>query len=189
MNGRVAIPPEERFWPHVDRRGDAECWPWTGSMSSKGYGAICRASKFIGAHRLSWEIANGSRIPSGKVICHSCDNPKCVNPSHLLLGTQADNVRDMYAKGRGANQLKTHCPQGHEYTPENTYVDRRGIRHCRACPRERYVKRGGSNAEKTHCKHGHEFTPENTRVCDGHRQCRMCDRLKTHIKRQSRKDQ
>lgn len=92
---------EERFWSKVVTN-PGECWEWAGSKHRHGHGQI-----YIGAgtpaqyaHRVSWEIHKGP-IPKGVVVRHSCDNPGCVNPDHLELGTQADNVRDMVERGRG----------------------------------------------------------------------------------------
>src|SRR5690242_19244746 len=117
-------------------RCDAEtgCWIWTGYIARNGYGRYRRE----GAHRVSYERANG-HIPSGFQVNHSCDRRLCVNPAHLWLGTQVDNMREMVQKGRSANKhnhaAPTHCKNGHEFTPENTYVWR-GRRSCRACNRE-----------------------------------------------------
>lgn len=89
---------EDRFWQSVDKSGD--CWIWTGSRHSCGYGQIAtKAQKPITTHRLSYIIHNGP-IPSGMVIRHTCDNPPCVRPDHLVLGTHADNVADKVAKKR-----------------------------------------------------------------------------------------
>ena len=88
--------------------------------------------------RVVWERTFGP-IPEGLFVCHRCDNPRCINPGHLFLGTPKDNMRDKVLKGRHASQLKTHCPRGHEFTPENTYwYSSRQGRKCRACDLERW---------------------------------------------------
>lgn len=93
---------EERFWRFVDKKTDGECWNWTGNLVA-GYGRIslgARKDGAIGSHRFSWELHNKQSIPSGMVVMHSCDNPLCVNPNHLSVGTYKDNTQDMIAKGR-----------------------------------------------------------------------------------------
>jgi hypothetical protein len=91
---------EERFWRYV-RKTDS-CWLWTGALNHKGYGMLSVNNSKAAAHRLSWEMANGP-IPNGLFACHNCpsgDNPRCVNPAHLFLGTQDDNMKDASRKGR-----------------------------------------------------------------------------------------
>ncbi len=80
-------------------KGLEGCWIWNGSRNWDGYGMLSFMGKAMGSHRASWIIHNGE-IPSGKSVLHRCDNPPCVNPSHLFLGTQGDNVRDCARKGR-----------------------------------------------------------------------------------------
>ena len=124
-----------KFLARVDKSGD--CWIWTGKISVHGYGIIVLPGKLeIGAHRVSYLIHRGD-IPSGMFVCHRCDNPPCVNPDHLFVGSNLDNVADMTAKGRAKNQNTdaTECKHGHPFTPVNTYVDKRGHRACKECVR------------------------------------------------------
>ena len=133
----------ERFWDKVDTSGD--CWMWTGFKNGQGYGRIYvpgTRNSMMPAHRASFLIHYGpfSRLD---LVCHRCDNPSCVRPDHLFLGSTRDNAQDMSSKGRARGQDVTHCPQGHEYTPENTYVyEKPGRRrYCRACMRSRTAQR------------------------------------------------
>ena len=89
----------KRFWKRIDKARGAPCWLWTGACSSFGHGHIKIAGKLVGTHRVSWLIHKGD-IPNGLCVLHKCDVPACTRPSHLFLGTKADNIRDMEAKGR-----------------------------------------------------------------------------------------
>ena len=138
MKGFAPRPVSVRFWPRVTK-GDG-CWEWQGARSNLGYGRVRgEDGRTRQTHHIAWELVFGP-IPSGLVVMHICDNPPCVRPNHLRLGTVAENNADMTAKGRRRSGLheaaKTHCPQGHPYDEENTRVHGRS-RYCRACQRER----------------------------------------------------
>ncbi len=132
------------FYGYV-RFGES-CWEWTGAIDDN-YGVAWRNGKKTGAHRAAYEMEYGL-IPEGMQVLHRCDNPPCVRPDHLFLGTHADNMADRSSKNRQSTgsvhgefqRRKTHCPKGHEYTPENTYYGKQGNgwqrRKCRKCQRK-----------------------------------------------------
>lgn len=186
-----------RFWSKVDIKNAWECWEWLGSKNKRGYGYFSIKRKPLYAHRYSWIIHNDI-IPYKNFICHKCDNPSCVNPSHLFSGTPKDNVMDCVKKGRfvggGAEKkLWTHCINGHEFSTVNTYIRANGTdRLCRECRRIRARNKykeireslGFSVTPKgtpfSHCKSGHLFTYESTIVSKktGYRKCKICKYLR-----------
>jgi hypothetical protein len=97
MKNQKYSPLETRFWAKVDTSGD--CWIWTASKDRKGYGQMLVNCKPHRAHRLSWILHNGE-IPEGGHCLHHCDNPACVNPEHLYIGSHSDNMQDMVRRGR-----------------------------------------------------------------------------------------
>lgn len=105
MNTSIALSVKDidRFWKKVNKNGPNGCWVWKSGDNGKGYGKFYVEGSgkvpYQYAHRLSWEMANGA-IPDDLWVLHSCDNPTCINPSHLFLGTQTDNMRDAANKGR-----------------------------------------------------------------------------------------
>ena len=123
-----------------------ECIIWTGALNGKGYGRrwdpVKRGANAV--HKMVWEEANGP-VPEGLFVCHHCDTPACYNIEHLFIDTPGGNMRDMTSKGRHWQQKKTHCPQGHLYSEENTYyypkTGRRGCRECRRESNRQYRKR------------------------------------------------
>lgn len=115
---------------------DDGCWEWTGQTNGRGYGVIwtMRHQNKEYVHRLSYEFVHGP-IPAGLEIDHLCRNRGCVNPAHLEAVTRRVNQLRGYSVS-GRNARKTHCPKGHEFTPENTYFPPTGGRQCVQCRRE-----------------------------------------------------
>jgi len=120
-----------RFWSKV-RRSPKGCWLWTGAIAKSGYGTFSLNGRTEYAHRVAWLELIGP-IPQGLEIDHvKCGRHRCVNPAHLRVVTHAQNMAREMPKAWEGNLKKTHCPAGHEYTAENTYMGPKG-RDCRAC--------------------------------------------------------
>ena len=117
-NGGAMCAMEDRFWAKV-RRGEG-CWEWSAGRSSEGYGSVRHGGVMVKAHRLAYELTHG-KIPTGMVVCHTCDNPPCCNPSHLFVGTVAENNRDRARKGRSRGTFSS--------SPSHPSRQRRGERH------------------------------------------------------------
>jgi hypothetical protein len=122
------------------------CYIWTGNRV-RGYGKFYWEGRHWRAHRASYRWFVGE-IPPGSVVCHRCDTPACVNPEHLFVGSQGDNLRDRDAKGRNGHTRKQTCPRGHPYDEQNTYHHKgRRARTCRTCAAARsrmaYARRAG----------------------------------------------
>lgn len=105
---------EERFWHKVEKSNIFKCWEWLGPKNGKGYGVITappteknKRGKALLAHRVSYEIDTGTTIPNGEIILHICDNPSCVNPHHLTMGSQSENIKDAFDKGRKIQPILT----------------------------------------------------------------------------------
>lgn len=179
--------PQARWWSKVDKQPSG-CWLWTGALDRHGYGQfdVTTGGKRTNHRAHRWGYQQFVRpLDDNETIDHLCRVRACVNfEQHLEPVPHAENV----ARGQSGqhNAVKTHCPQGHEYTPENTAPRKGGGRTCIACrnaaSREAQRKRRGyqggiTSGDKTHCIHGHEFTEANTiRRTNGGRGCRECGR-------------
>ncbi|MCC5574563.1 HNH endonuclease [Microtetraspora sp. AC03309] len=119
------------------RISDSGCWDWTGTIQSAGYGMTTLHGRRMLSHRASLTIWAPGMSLDGLQVDHLCRNKTCVNPWHLEPVTQAENLRRQ-------GEAVTHCPSGHEYTPENTYRSPKqpNCRRCRTCARERQLKGG-----------------------------------------------
>lgn len=176
-----------RFWAKTlieDCGHDTPCLTWT-AYKLDGYGRFSVGGKIWYAHRVAYEALVGP-IPQGLMIDHLCRNRSCVNVEHMEPVTNRVNI----LRGdtvTAANAAKTHCPQGHEYTPENTHLHGpNGTgRRCRTCvPEQRRARTlrenpdaGIGNAKKTHCSQGHPFDAINTYLDRrGRRTCRICQK-------------
>ena len=183
------LPASERLKSKLVARPNG-CLEWTGAKAN-GYGRFMVNGKYVKTHRLAWELANEREVPPDMMVCHHCDNPPCCNPEHLFLGTNADNLGDMAAKGRASryNAEKSQCPQGHPYDESNTVVtthkDGTTQRTCRTCERARYARQylnahpfpRPPRTPKTHCIRGHLYDEANTLVSQGKRYCRACNKI------------
>lgn len=137
---------EDRFWSHVAKDDPGGCWLWWGARNEHGYGRTEWQGRSMLSHRLAFELTHG-REPVGLVL-HRCDVPACVNPAHLVEGTQTDNMRDCIAKGRFKRLpivRKTHCPRGHAYDVHGRWRKDRNHPICRICEkrsdRAKYVRK------------------------------------------------
>jgi hypothetical protein len=120
------------WWSDVDKSEMFGCWPWQKSCGSHGYGQTWDGSRVLLAHRVAWVLSNQQQIPDDMTIDHLCRNKLCCNPHHLRLLSNLENAK------LNGQSIKTSCPQGHEYTEENTYIQpSNGSRRCRECAKKK----------------------------------------------------
>lgn len=126
----------DRFSEKFAAAGVDDCWEWRAAKNHRGYGRFVLGGKIRVASQVAWEFANNKPFPAGNYACHTCDNPSCVNPSHIFAGTPTANARDCAAKGRNPIWTKTTCIRGHSLVDEaNVYIASGGGRNCRECRR------------------------------------------------------
>lgn len=200
MAGRKPIPEEERFWEKVDKSGrnpdKPDCWEWT-AHTVKGYGHFrCKidgVNKSPGAHKYIWEKTNNQRVPKGLEVCHLCNNPLCVRPDHLEVGTRSHNQRYSVTHGNHKESRKTHCKHGHRYDDASTYwkiSKRTGLqtRDCKIC-HKRWNQEGNERKRKkrgkkpNHCRHGHDLAVSGWRLVtkkngNTYKLCLECERVR-----------
>lgn len=131
----------QRFITKVDSSGGADaCHIWTASKTPDGYGYfVVNAANRTYAHRWILGYLRGTPLERKEFALHRCDNPSCVNPRHLYVGDQTQNMQDCVQRGRlrnpiaNANRSKTHCDRDHEFNEANTYLTSDGRRRCRPC--------------------------------------------------------
>lgn len=130
---KIAVYTIARFWSKVNKGDIDECWGWLGYKGINKYGTFNPYyGKTVYAHRFAFEITNGIKP---EICMHTCDNPSCVNPNHLVSGTQKDNMSDCVQKKRHWSSRKTQCKHGHELSGINLYTTPSGKRVCKECRR------------------------------------------------------
>lgn len=144
------MPLIKRFFQKVNKSGNEkfpDCWIWDAGRTSKDYGSFSYYTKkpAIGAHVASYLFHIGE-IPDGQIVRHNCDNPPCVNPEHLILGSHSDNMKDMFARGRNGSSTKkrTHCYEGHLFEEFGVYERKKKNgktdRICKECQRNKALR-------------------------------------------------
>jgi len=149
----------DRLYYRMDIDSKTQCWNFNGTPDKDGYGCLTYSGKTYKIHRFSYLLFKGE-IPPNYVIDHLCGNRNCYNPDHLEAVTQSENInRGHTGKKNNHQSLKSSCPNGHKYTPENTYINPKSSRECRICKtahrkadRQRNLEKYRKNDRKRYLK-------------------------------------
>jgi hypothetical protein len=181
---------EQRFWEKVEWRANG-CLEWVGAIGwsrpefgkHRGlpYGRFYWNQRLGMAHRYAYERVHGP-VPAGLEIDHKCHNTRCVNDEHLEAVTKQVNMERAPGNASWGNAQKTHCPNGHPFDDDNTYIyPGNGARECRRCHADRTLERNRAKgapervmASDTHCANGHAWAEGNERWVKGMRRCKTC---------------
>jgi hypothetical protein len=164
------VSPEDRFFDFFIPEPNSGCWLWMGQISNSGYGRFSVGNRIqVQAHRFSWELHNG-KIPEGLFACHKCDVRCCVNPEHLFIGTQSDNLNDMVQKGRD-NPARGERSARARLTEAQAQAIRLDPRRLRIIAEEYGIHKSWIWAIKhgEGWKHSHADNPEEAERSDRHR--------------------
>jgi hypothetical protein len=202
----LAVPALLKRLVDNSRRTSKGCLEWTGWRVATGYGMTAFRGRSRPTHRLMYLVTKGP-IPPGMQVLHKCDNPPCLNPQHLEIGTGQENMRQSVQRGRHYEAVKTHCDQGHELSGDQVHVEKNGRRHCKVCSRIRHrinagwpedlakstpkgytgkvpsgLKRIKPPARRPHgapnCSKGHALSGKNRYVTPkGNVECRKCRQI------------
>ncbi len=158
-------PLHEKFYGKYVVDDSTGCWNWARGSFRAGYGAIAHGKRTLKAHRVSYELHVGP-IPAGMLVCHKCDNPRCVNPDHLFLGTVRDNALDMVSKGRAARRFGRDNPMYGRTGESNPFFGKQHSENTKANLSERQLGTKHCFAKLTESAAFDIFSRPDERICD-----------------------